>query len=400
MIRRSYERVTARGDAICQPIRRGTVASNGTANELRRLVWACQLLITANRAMCRIWPLALACAASLAVSLPALSVSRVARAKTVEIDMSVPPVVASSASKADAAIAADAETLQRIFRALHEDSGAGRVEARVAGTIASELLARGFEVGFGADGTEVVAISSNGPGPVLLYRTDTGGDVMPPPEQQAASGATGPSVTAGGHRCGHDAGITWMLGMARALAALRDEWSGTLVLVAQPTRRLGSMPSLKKNGAEERSAPKADMVLAMRAATSPLGSILSVRGQRRAGSDTAEVVMSSIGAYEAPRHAETVASLAASTTRLYGLPENAIFGYLLVGIAPRELGEVGLAEIDSPDLHAAASDIDPGMIALGTKLATVAVLELLDKTKPARSKSAAPSGRGWTLHHY
>lgn len=122
--------------------------------------------------------------------------------------------------------------------------------------------------------------------------------------------------------------------------------------------------------------------------------------------------MSRIGAYEAPRHAERVASLAASTTRLYGLPENAIFGYLLVGIARRELGEVSGPELDATELDAAelgaaalepdatASEIDPGAIPLGTKLATVAVLELLDKTNPAGSQRPAASGRGWTLHHY
>jgi len=347
--------------------------------------------------MRRIWPLVLTCG----VLLLTPSLPRAARAKTIEIDMSVPPSVAPNASKADAVIAADAGALQRLFRALHEDSRAGRVEARVAGAIASELVGRGFEVSFGADGTEVVATLRNGPGPVLLYRTDSGRDVLVPPEQQPPGGAGGEGVLTNPHRCGHDAGITWMLGMARALATLRDDWSGTLVVVSQPTRLLGSVPSLKKVGAEERIVPKADMVLAMSAAPSPLGSILSVRGQRRTGSDTAEVVMSRIGAYEDPRHAERVASLAAATTRLYGLPQDAIFGYLLVGIARRELEELD-ADIGPTELDPAGAvyEIDPAAIPLGTKLATVAVLELLDKASPARSQRPAASGRGWTLHHY
>jgi hippurate hydrolase len=348
----------------------------------------------------------LACGVLLAILLP-----RAARSKTVDIDMSVPPVVASSASKADAVIATDANVLQRLFRGLHDGSQAGRIEARVAGTIATELLARGFDVAFGADGTEVVATSSNGPGPVLMYRVDTGSDLLVPPRQVGPS-AAGSEATLPSHRCGHDVAITWMLGMARALAVLRDDWSGTLVVVSQPTRMLGSMPSLKTPGAEQRRIPKPDMVLAMSAAPSPLGSILSVRGQRRAGSDTAEVVMSRIGAYEAPRHAERVASLAASTTRLYGLPEDALFGYLLVGTARHALDDIEAAEIETPELDAAgvgAASSEPGFVAsavdlaaipLGTKLATVAVLELLDKSNRARGKSAPAAGRGWTLHHY
>jgi hypothetical protein len=213
-----------------------------------------------------------------------------------------------------------------------------------------------------------------------------------------------------------------MLGMARALATLRDEWAGTLVLVSQPTRLLaGGMPSIPRVGADERRVPQADMVLALRAAPSPLGSILSVRGQRRSSSDTAEVVMSRLGAYEAPRHAERVASLAASTTRLYGLPEDAIFGYLLVGIAPRELtdsageesdmGASDVEELDSAVVDAdllgsdgldpsATGGVDLAALLLGTKLATVAVLELLDQAGPARGRKPAISGRGWTLHNY
>jgi hypothetical protein len=350
----------------------------------------------------------LVCAASLAASLPALLLPRVARSKTVEIDMSVPPSVTSSASKAGAAIAADAGALQRLYRALHDDSRAGHIEARVAGTIASELLARGFEVAFGADGTEVVATMGNGPGPVLLYRTDTGRDVLAASTPQPAGSRASDGARARRHRCGHDAGITWMLGMARALAVLRDEWAGTLVLVSQPTRLLGGVPSLTKPGGDARRIPKADMVLAMSAAPSPLGSVLSVRGQRRAGSDAADVVVSRIGAYEAPRHAERVASLVASTARLYGLPDSAMFGYLLVGIAPRELGELDAAdaEIEAAELDAAAtgpgatSELDPGAIPLGTQLATVVVLELLDKERAARGKRPAVPGRGWTLHHY
>jgi hypothetical protein len=377
--------------------------------------------------MHRIWPLVLTCA----VLLPT-----VARSKTIDVDMSVAPAIAPSANKASAVIKADAVALQRLFRSLHQEARAGRVEARLAGTIASELLGRGFEVAFGSDGTEVVATLSNGPGPVLIYRADTGSDVVVasqplardiaaaevPPLTAAAGGSPGDvGALPSQPRSAQQVGITWMLGMARALTALRDEWTGTLVLISQPTRLLGSTPTLRRSGAEERLVPRADMVLALRAASTPLGSILSVRGQRRGGSDTADVVMSRIGVYEAPRHAERVASLAASTTRLYGLPENAFFGYLLVGIAPRSTAEIDptegdLAEGEPAEHDGAALDpalLEPGVlepgssdaevdlaaIPLGTRLATVAVLELLDKTSPHRKK-AAPSGRGWTLHPY
>ncbi len=41
-----------------------------------------------------------------------------------------------------------------------------------------------------------------------------------------------------GHMCGHDVHVTWMLGMARAMVTLKDGWSGTLILVAQPAEEV------------------------------------------------------------------------------------------------------------------------------------------------------------------
>ena len=36
------------------------------------------------------------------------------------------------------------------------------------------------------------------------------------------------------HACGHDMHVTWLLGAAALLAAARDAWQGTLLVVFQP----------------------------------------------------------------------------------------------------------------------------------------------------------------------
>jgi hippurate hydrolase len=41
------------------------------------------------------------------------------------------------------------------------------------------------------------------------------------------------------HACGHDIHITNLIGVARKLAGMRDSWSGTVVLVAQPAEERG-----------------------------------------------------------------------------------------------------------------------------------------------------------------
>ncbi|NJN05110.1 MAG: amidohydrolase [Rhodobacteraceae bacterium] len=42
------------------------------------------------------------------------------------------------------------------------------------------------------------------------------------------------------HACGHDVHLAAGVGFARALAKLKDRWSGTVILVASRPRRSGS----------------------------------------------------------------------------------------------------------------------------------------------------------------
>jgi hypothetical protein len=112
--------------------------------------------------------------------------------------------------------------------------------------------------------------------------------------------------------------------------------------------------------------------------------------------------MSRIGTYEAQQHAERVASLAAATTRLYGVPADAVFGYLLVGIAPRERAGEAASDMEPATVEAGAnvSAPDGAAIPLGAKLSTVAVLELLGKAPLAQRRRAAASSREWAPHPY
>jgi hippurate hydrolase len=41
------------------------------------------------------------------------------------------------------------------------------------------------------------------------------------------------------HACWHDTHVTWMLGTAKIMVVLKDEWKGTLVLVGQPAEEEG-----------------------------------------------------------------------------------------------------------------------------------------------------------------
>nr|MBA2733241.1 amidohydrolase [Acidobacteriota bacterium] len=88
-------------------------------------------------------------------------------------------------------------------------------------------------------GYGVVAAMQNGSGPTMLVRADL--DALPVEEKTdlpyaskvTANTDAGQSVGVM-HACGHDIHITCLLGTARMLANLKDEWRGTLLMVGQP----------------------------------------------------------------------------------------------------------------------------------------------------------------------
>jgi hypothetical protein len=324
-------------------------------------------------------------------------------AKTIDAATSAAPQPPSaSVSKASSVINADSARLLRLYRELHAEPRGVGIAARKAATVAAELGAHGFEVRVGAAGTQVVAILRNGEGPTLVYRVDAGPHVeaaaaAPAKRQKRASssallGARGEPGHAG------DANITWMLGMAKAVAALRADWAGTLVLVSEATRLEDEPePAAAERGPASPPLPSPDVVLAFGASSAPFGSMLGVRGRRRPGTDSVDISMHRLGVYEATPYQNSGRELAAATIRRYGVPDDAIFGYVLVGIAERDQVSGAPSVLESATFgEDDAVPLDPAAIPLGAKVATVAVLELLVRPKPRPSDAATQ----WTLHQH
>jgi hippurate hydrolase len=126
-----------------------------------------------------------------------------------------------------------------LYKDLHANPELSGQETRSAAIVAAELKAAGFEVTTGVGGNGVVAMMKNGPGPVVLIRADMDG--LPVKEATGlpyASNAMGKapdgSMTPVMHACGHDIHMTALIGTARAMAAAKTQWSGTLILIGQP----------------------------------------------------------------------------------------------------------------------------------------------------------------------
>jgi hippurate hydrolase len=134
--------------------------------------------------------------------------------------------------------------LVSLYKDLHAHPELAFQETRSAALMAAEARAAGFTVTEGVGKTGVVAVLVNGSGPTVLIRADMDG--LPVKEETGlpyASSAMGRaadgSLTPVMHACGHDIHMSVWVGVARAMAAAKSRWQGTLVMVAQPAEEAG-----------------------------------------------------------------------------------------------------------------------------------------------------------------
>ena len=205
-------------------------------------------------------------------------------------------------------IAAEMPSLMAIYRDLHQHPELSFQEVRSARIMADAARAAGFEVTEKVGKTGVVAVMRNGPGPVVLVRADMDG--LPIEEQTGlpyASKARGVS-TAGVesgimHGCGHDTHMAGWIGAARVLAANKDKWSGTLVMIGQPAEEinLGALEMIK-DGLLTRW-PKPDYTLAFHdSAELPSGTVGVKAGFALANVDSVDITVKGLGGHGAYPH--------------------------------------------------------------------------------------------------
>src|SRR5690348_592184 len=102
------------------------------------------------------------------------------------------PSAAELAKKVAALVDRDEQRLVEMFKQLHARPELGFQEVQTAALVARELKALGYETHTGIGKTGVVGILKNGPGPVVMFRSDM--DALPVLEETGlpyASRATG-----------------------------------------------------------------------------------------------------------------------------------------------------------------------------------------------------------------
>jgi amidohydrolase len=209
------------------------------------------------------------------------------------------------AATLDEAVAADLPSLMTIYRDLHSHPELSRQEVRTSGILAAEARKLGYQVTEHVGGTGVVAVMKNGPGPVVLIRTDM--DALPVLEKTGlpfASTATGKlpdgTVTPIDHACGHDTHMASWIGVARRMAAMKDQWSGTLVMIGQPAEEVGAgATGMLADGLYTRF-PKPEVALAFHdSASLPAGAIGVTPGYALANIDAVDILVKGIGSHGA-----------------------------------------------------------------------------------------------------
>jgi hippurate hydrolase len=208
----------------------------------------------------------------------------------------------------DAKIDAELADLTNLYTHLHAHPELSLQEVESAARMADELRKLGFAVTTKVGGHGVVGVLRNGAGPTVLVRADM--DALPVTERTGLPYASTVRTrdrfgneTGVMHACGHDIHMTCFVGTARALVALKDKWSGTLVCIAQPAEEIGvGARAMLADGLFTRF-PKPDFALALHCeARLPVGQVAYSEGLALANVDTVDVTVKGKGGHGAAPH--------------------------------------------------------------------------------------------------
>jgi len=203
------------------------------------------------------------------------------------------------------AINSDMPQLMTLYRDLHANPELSMQEVRTPAKLAAEMRKLGFTVTEKVGKTGVVSVLKNGEGPTLLIRADM--DALPVIEQTNLPFASKVRATARSgvetgvmHACGHDTHMTAFIGTAKRLAAMKDQWAGTLVMILQPGEETGEGAKAMLDDGLYSRFPKPSTAIAFHdAAALPAGVIGITPGYALANVDSVDILVRGVGGHGA-----------------------------------------------------------------------------------------------------
>lgn len=218
-----------------------------------------------------------------------------------------PPVAATFRSDlsdaVDQAVRRQLSDWVSFYKDLHANPELSLQEAKSAARIAKRLEVSGYSVATGVGGHGVVGVLRNGPGPTVLIRGDM--DALPVTEETGLQYAS--KVTVIGtdgrevgvmHACGHDIHQTCLVGTAELLAQMRTDWSGTLLILAQPAEEIGKGAKMMIDDGLFERFPRPDYCLGLHVSGDlPAGDIGYTTGWALANVDSVDITIHGRGGH-------------------------------------------------------------------------------------------------------
>jgi amidohydrolase len=195
-----------------------------------------------------------------------------------------------------------------LYMELHQSPELSGHEVQTAAKLAGRLRALGYTVTEQVGGTGIVAILQNGPGPVVMLRTEL--DALPVEEKTGLAFASKVRVrgdagedVAVAHACGHDLHMAAFVTTADVMAHTRGTWHGTLMLVGQPAEEtISGASAMLKDGLLTRFA-RPDVVLALHVGNGlPAGQVGIVSGLYNTNADSLRITIYGKGGHGSAPH--------------------------------------------------------------------------------------------------
>lgn len=190
----------------------------------------------------------------------------------------------------------DYKPYEEFYKHLHSNPELSHKEWATAKTVASKLRdIAGCEVHENIGTTGVAAVLRNGSGKTVLLRSEL--DALPVLEKTGLAYSSKVTEKPIMHACGHDMHMTCLMAAVYTLAASRNQWSGTLVIIFQPAEELGNGAQTMVDGGLYDKVPVPDVLLAQHVVANRVGTLGMRVGTMMASSNSLKVTFHGRGGH-------------------------------------------------------------------------------------------------------
>jgi amidohydrolase len=288
-----------------------------------------------------------------------------------------------------------------LYLDLHQNPELSGHEIQTASKLATQLRHAGYDVTEHVGGTGIVAILKNGPGTVIMLRTEL--DALPVEEKTGLPYASkvhtkndaGQDVPVM-HACGHDAHMASLLGAAEIMARSKNTWHGTLILIGQPAEEtISGAKAMVEDGLFTRF-PKPDVAVALHVGNdTPAGTVSITPGTYNTNADSLRITIYGKGGHGAAPNTTVDPVVIAARTVLS-----------LQTIVSREVKPGEMAVVTIGYIHAGTkNNIIPDQAEMGLTVRTYKqevrkqILAAIDRIAKGEA-AAAGAAREPSVEHY